>query len=244
MRPVNPLPPTSLRRVDGLACAAWIPDASRAGVVIIHGAGSAKENHYDFARACAGAGLAALGFDQRGHGESGGRLDGRMIDDVAVAASMLRHEIHSAGGPAQAPIALRGSSLGGYLSIAAAARVRATAVVAICPANHEALRRGLAGGRLDIPRDLEAVDPVLADHDLATIVAELEVPLLLLHAEGDEVVPVAHSRALAELTTHSRSRLIVVPGGHHRSIQHDGELQAQSLRFLRGAFAAAAAAAT
>ena len=27
-------------------------------------------------------------------------------------------------------------------------------------------------------------------------------------------------------------RLLLVPGGHHRSIQHDLELQAESLRFI------------
>ena len=31
------------------------------------------------------------------------------------------------------------------------------------------------------------------------------------------------------------SRLIVIPGGHHRSIQHDAELQALSLRFIEEA---------
>ena len=45
----------------------------------------------------------------------------------------------------RAPLALRGSSMGGYLAIVAAAdgRMRA-AVVAICPASGEGLRRGLA----------------------------------------------------------------------------------------------------
>jgi hypothetical protein len=33
------------------------------------------------------------------------------------------------------------------------------------------------------------------------------------------------------------SRLITLPGGHHRSIQHDPELQAVSLRFLGKALA-------
>ena len=63
----------------------------------------------------------------------------------------------------------------------------------------------------------------------------LDVPLLLLHAEGDEQVPVEHSRELAALAPNAR--LLAVPGGHHRSIQHDGELQGESLRFVRGAFA-------
>ena len=54
--------------------------------------------------------------------------------------------------------------------------------------------------------------------------------LLLLHAEGDEVVPVEHSRELHAAAP--GSRLVEAPGGHHRSIQHDPEFQALSVRFL------------
>ena len=42
-----------------------------------------------------------------------------------------------------------------------------------------------------------------------------------------------HERSVAPL-----KRLILMPGGHHRSIQHDAELQGESLRFVRAAFAA------
>jgi fermentation-respiration switch protein FrsA (DUF1100 family) len=56
--------------------------------------------------------------------------------------------------------------------------------------------------------------------------------VLLLHAEGDEQVPVEHSRELARLTRSPGSRLIAVPGGHHRSVQHDADLQAVSVRFI------------
>ena len=45
-------------------------------------------------------------------------------------------------------------------------------------------------------------------------------------------MPIAHSRELAQVLTVAGSRLIAVPGGHHRSIQHDEELQAVSLRFI------------
>jgi fermentation-respiration switch protein FrsA (DUF1100 family) len=54
-----------------------------------------------------------------------------------------------------------------------------------------------------------------------------------MHAEGDERVPVAHSRELARRVRDPRSELVVVPGGHHRSVQHDAELQGHSLRWLR-----------
>ena len=78
----------------------------------------------------------------------------------------------------------------------------------------------------------------LDEHDLHHAVRALTVPLLIMHAEGDEQVPVEHSRELAGATRHPGSRLIAVPGGHHRSIQHDEELQAVSLRFITRALGA------
>ena len=196
-------------------------------MVVLHGAGSCKENHHDFARAAIGAELAAIAFDQRGHGESEGAMDGRVIDDVADMAALLRSRI---GG--SAAIALRGSSMGGYVALVSAAAVNAAAVVAICPASDEGLRRGLSSNRFTFDADRPALDRFLADHDVASAARELEVPVLLLHAEGDEQVPVEHSRELAALFRSPRSRLITIPGGHHRSIQHDAEMQAVSLRFI------------
>ena len=83
--------------------------------------------------------------------------------------------------------------------------------------------------------DGPSLDALLAAHDPADTLRDLEIPVLLLHAEGDEQVPVEHSRALAELLRSPHSRLIAVPGGHHRSVQHDPELQAASLRFIERA---------
>src|SRR5580704_6245923 len=128
---------------DGLAYALWLPEparrAVRGGVVVLHGAGSCKESHYDFARASIAVGLAALTFDQRGHGQSAGPMDGRAIDDVIEMASLLRLEL----GAPDAPVVLRGSSMGGYLALRCAERVDAAAVVAICPASASGLRRAL-----------------------------------------------------------------------------------------------------
>jgi uncharacterized protein len=155
-------------------------------------------------------------------------MDARAVDDVVAVAGRLRERI---GNP-PVPVALRGSSMGGYLAILAAAPVQAAAVVAICPASAAGLRRGLAQGRFTFAADDEALDAFLGDHALEPAVSALRAPLLLLHAEGDEQVPIQHSRELAQLVTAPGSRLIAVPGGHHRSIQHDAELQAVSLRFL------------
>jgi alpha-beta hydrolase superfamily lysophospholipase len=216
----------------GLAYTLWLPPApqppARAGIAVVHGAGSCKESHHDFARAAVALGLAAICFDQRGHGETGGRLDAGAVADVVSVADRLREAL----GDGDAPVALRGSSMGGYLAILAAEPARAQAVVAICPASASQLKRGLADGRFEFDADSDALAGFLDDHDLGVAVRGLTMPLLLMHAEGDERVPVEHSRELAAEMRHPRSRLIAVPGGHHRSIQHDEELQAVSLRFV------------
>ena len=215
-------PPEELGTRDGLAYALFLPPGEPLGsVLILHGAGSAKESHYDFARNCRANGFAALCFDARGHGASEGALGAGVLDDLAAMAAVL---------PDGAPLALRGSSMGGYLAIVGAERVAARAVVAICPAGAEMLRRGLAAGSFDFRADETSLDAFLSEHDELLAAEMLEVPLLLLHAEGDERVPVEHSRELARLAP--RAKLIALPGGHHRSVQHDGELQAAALRWL------------
>jgi fermentation-respiration switch protein FrsA (DUF1100 family) len=127
--------------------------------------------------------------------------------------------------------------MGGYMALVSAAPAAADAVVAICPAGSEHLLRGLRGGHFELDGDVPALERLFAANDVEAAVADLSCPLLLLHAEGDEQIPVDHSRALYEAAEPERARLLVMPGGHHRSIQHDGELQGESLRFVRRAFA-------
>jgi uncharacterized protein len=194
------------------------------GLVILHGAGSRKENHADMAAAATAAGLAVVRFDMRGHGDSGGLLDGRALDDVAAAAAAL---------PAGLPFALRGSSMGGYLALIAAEHAGAAAVVAICPAPAPLLARGLRTGRLDVAADAAAFEALLAAHPLEPAVAALELPVLIQHADGDEQVPVEGSRALAARLHHPASKVRVMPGGDHRSVQHDPAAQAAALAWLR-----------
>lgn len=231
MRAVHTEPPADTGERDGLSYALFLPaEAPAGGVVVLHGAGSQKENHFDFARACRGAGLAAVAFDQRGHGDSPAPMDARMAADVGVVAGLL---------PPGIPRALRGSSMGGYLAIVAAERADAAAVVAICPASARGLRSGVRAGRFEFTADVESLGAFLAEHDELAAAADLSSPLLLLHAEGDEQVPIAHSAALAAARDEAGlpTRFVRVPGGDHRSIQHDDELQDLSVRFILKALA-------
>ena len=209
--------------LDGLAYTLWRPDEEPwGGLVVIHGASSRKENHHDFARAARDAGLMVVVPDLRGHGESEGALDGRVLDDLAAVAALL---------PDGLPLATRGSSMGGYLAIAGAERLGARAVVAICPASAEMLTRGLRDEEFEFAADGPSLEAFLTAHPLQPP----DIPLLLLHAEGDERVPVEHSRELAERAP--QAKLVTVTGGHHRSVQHDPELQRLALRWLQQALA-------
>jgi len=196
------------------------------GLVILHGAGSRKENHADMAAAAVAAGLAVVRFDMRGHGATGGQLDGRALDDVAAAAALL---------PPGLPIALRGSSMGGYIALVAAAAAGAAAVIAICPAPAPLLARGLRIGELEVAADTAALEALLAANPLEPAVAALDLPVLIQHAAGDEQVPVQGSRRLAALLRHPASRIDVRPNGDHRSVQHDPAAQAAALAWLREA---------
>ncbi len=212
----------------------WLPDSPPPwpGVVIVHGAGSRKENHGDFGRAAAGSGWAAVAYDQRGHGASADEMGPGALGDVAVMARLLAG--HDGVDPAR--VVARGSSMGGYMGIhATAASDELAGVIAVCPASEDDLRRGLRRGDLEFragPEAREALGAWLAEHDIADAVARLAgKPVLLLHAEGDERIPSEHSRMLFERAGEPR-KLIVLPGGHHRSAQHDAEMQGESLRWM------------
>jgi fermentation-respiration switch protein FrsA (DUF1100 family) len=57
---------------------------------------------------------------------------------------------------------------------------------------------------------------------------------MFMHAEGDEQVPYTISEELFQVAGEPK-RLLIVPGGHHRSLQHDGEMQAETIRFIQRA---------
>jgi uncharacterized protein len=226
----HPVPaPPEIFEQDGLACALFMPDGEpRAGVVILHGAGSAKESHFDFARNCRSHGLAALAFDARGHGRSDGAFGSGALDDVRAMLGLMRSHVPR--------VALRGSSMGGFCAIHAAAQDGDVgAVAAICPAPEDLLARGLRTGRLDgFDADVEGLLDWLPTLDIRAAVRSLapRTALLLLHAQGDEQVPYTISEGLYADAGRPK-RLLLVPGGHHRSLQHDLEMQAASIRWIR-----------
>lgn len=235
-RPSTQRPPTREGTERGLAYALWLPEKTQPpwpGVVILHGAGSRKENHADFARLASGSGFAALAFDTRGHGASEGEMGPGAPEDAVRMARLLAAE------PGVDPdrVIMRGSSMGGFLALhAAAISPDVAGVIAICPAGEDQLRRGLKRGELEMRvGDVAGLRAWLAEHDLREAVEQIGPrPLIFLHAEGDDRIPHSWSQQLHDHAIGPR-RLIVAPGGTHRSVQHDPELQASALRWIERA---------
>ncbi len=230
---VRPTPPPAAEHdfQDGLAYRVWLPQAEPPwpGIVILHGAGSRKENHGDFARLAADFGWAALAYDQRGHGESLGEMSPRAVGDAVAMARLLgeRDDVDATR------ICMRGSSMGAFVAIHAAAVSDAVAaVIAICPPGERMLLESLRGDPLEMRADRFALEPWLGEHDLREAVELLGgKPLILLHARGDDEIPFDFSQELFDHAAEPR-KLVLVPGGHHRSVQHDSELQTVALRWV------------
>lgn len=206
-------------------------------MLILHGADSRKESHAGFARACRARGWAALAYDQRGCGESAEPLSPQAVADVGRMARFLAGLDEVDAGR----VCVRGSSMGGFIAIhAAAVSESVRGVIAICPAGEQHLLEGLRRDRFEMRIDRGAFEPWLGEHDLRDAVAMVAPrPLLLLHARGDESIPHAFSEELAERAG-PPSEAIIVPGGHHRSLQQDPEFHEIALRWMEKALDAGA----
>jgi uncharacterized protein len=212
----------------------WLPESTPPwrGMLILHGAGSRKENHGDFGRACAASGWAAIAYDQRGHGASDDSMNPEALTDVGRMARFLA----SIDGVDGTRVCVRGSSMGGFMAIQAAATSDAIAgAIAICPAGAHHLTRGLESRELQMRIDAAGSSTLaawLAEHDLRQAVELMgSKPLLLIHAQGDDQIPADWSEELCARAREPR-KLILLPGGHHRSAQHDGELYGIALRWM------------
>jgi pimeloyl-ACP methyl ester carboxylesterase len=191
-------------------------------LVYLHGLGSSRAGDKSsalFAR-CAQRGQAAARFDFRGHGESSGELGDLLLSDVIADAMAVAQW---AG-----PCVLIGSSLGGLAAAHAAAALHGhvRGVVLIAPAFgfvERLVARNPAGSRLTVVlsdgRSLLLHERFLDDarlQDEATAAVRLRQPVLIVHGEFDEVVPVGESHRFFGRLGQTEKALWVVPGGDHR----------------------------
>jgi pimeloyl-ACP methyl ester carboxylesterase len=221
LTPLTPPPEPLTIESDGLALAGLLyrpAGPPRGALVVCHGAGSRKENHALTGEQAAAAGLAALAFDARGHGESPGVLGPDGWRDAVAAGEAL---LAASGAPW---LAARGASMGGcFLLLAAHARPDLfRALVLLCPADGGSLLVGLD----DLERtggleegcsghfDARSLRPFLRDLDLVEVARGMP-RVLLAHARDDDAVPFAHSERLAGVLAPPTKFIVLESGGHH-----------------------------
>lgn len=181
----------------------------------------------NIARALNGEGLAVLRFDFTGLGESEGEFAdtnfSTVVGDLVAAAEFME----ARGTP---PMLLVGHSLGGAAALAAAGRIPSLrAVATICAPSDPWLVTGLfdesrerieeagsatvrIGGRaFTVKRQL--LDD-LRGARMDEALAALELPLLVMHASEDRVVPVEHAMRIFQNARGSRS-FVSLDGADH-----------------------------
>lgn len=132
----------SLRAADGVSLAGWYaPPANGAAIILLHGAGSNREQLRPYAAMLQRHGYGVLALDLRGHGRSGGRgnkfgWQGTLDVGAAVAYLRARPEVKALGG--------LGLSLGGEVLLGAASAYPEIHAIAADGATRRSLAEQLA----------------------------------------------------------------------------------------------------
>jgi dipeptidyl aminopeptidase/acylaminoacyl peptidase len=206
------------------------------GLIVGHGAGSNRRRHAGFAAAACAAGMVVMTIDFRGHGESTGMLDGPLELDVLAAVAILRsHPLVD-----WSRVCYRGSSMGGFYGLRAAADVGFAALALLCPADERVLLPGLAtrptedelsGRGLAVRIDIDSLRAYLESCETLDDAADITSPVLLVHARGDAVVPLDHSLTLAAALG-GATDLVILAGGDHGSAQASPAVHERVIRWL------------
>jgi len=194
-----------------------VPEKRESAIVIVsHGLLSSKdsEKFVELGQRLGALDIASLRFDYSGCGESDGDLEATTISgrltDLECALGWVRTRRPSG----QPKIGLMGSSLGGYLSLLAAARHSDVFAVVSWAAPFTISDRRKKPPVDEIPVLLPEFFEDLKQYDLLSEISGLE-RAMIVHGEHDELVPEIHARALFEALSEPR-RLEIIAGGDHR----------------------------
>jgi hypothetical protein len=194
---------------DGVRTEAWwIPAGPDAPVILFfHGNAGTISDRLENAAELHGRGASVLLAEYRGYGNSGGKPSEQGFYRDARAALAVARE--RAG---DAPVVVFGRSLGGAVAIDVASRERVDGLVV--ESSFTSLGE-MAKRAVSVP-----FASVLAAYDFDSVakIGRVTVPVLVIHGEDDELVPMEMGRRLYEAARGAPWRRIhAVEGGDHDS---------------------------
>jgi len=211
------------------------PEQRPSGCVICsHGLFSSKESpkFIRMADDLARGGLVSLRYDHRGCGSSQGRIEDTTVsgrlEDLAAVLNFARQSLsmgHSLG--------LMGSSMGGFISLLAAARDDRIAGLCAWATPFLIKDRRNAPQAEEYPLLGDGFYRDLAAHPLSEILPRVR-GCLLLHGETDELVPVWHARNNYDLLNEPKD-IHLFEGGDHRftNDRHRSEAMGLTVGWLK-----------
>jgi fermentation-respiration switch protein FrsA (DUF1100 family) len=205
----------ALTTADGEHVLAWHvpPRGGRPVIVYFHGNGGNLGHRVTRFRALADAGYGLMALSYRGYGGSSGRPSqfGIMLDAAAAYAEASRRYGDK--------LVLWGESLGTAVAVALAVEHAAQAVVLEAPFTSTL---ALAASHYPIfPIAWMMKDQFRSDLKIARVRA----PVLVMHGERDDIVPIAHAEALFAAIT-APKRFVRFPAGGHVDLGDHGAVAA------------------
>ena len=198
-------------------------------VLLIPGLESTKEQFSTFEPYLLERGLATVSIEGPGQGQAHADHPFRLVEFLHAYAAVRAHiadhpELRSL------PVALLGTSFGGFLALRCAVADDVTpdvsapdAVVAIAGPHtltplsdlQPILQEGFV--HLSGARDVVEADELLADVTLSGHLERLDAPTLLVHGDADRIIPVAHADRIAAEVGDRGARFVFdrIVGGSH-----------------------------
>lgn len=198
---------------DGITIHAWyVPHPQAlAAMVVCHGNAGNISHRVQSLRQWHEMGLSVLIFDYRGYGQSEGWLseEGTYLDAITAVEWLRQRE-------PDLPLVLHGRSLGAAVATEAAVITRPDGLI-------------FESGFTSVPDLGSELFPILPvrwlsriSYDNKSRISEVTCPVLVIHAEGDRIVPARHGRTIHEHANDPR-RFVSLSGGHNDAFYMDGQ---------------------
>ncbi len=207
-------------------------DKSKPVIILCHGFGTSKDGftHPRLEEILGSRGISTFRFDFFGHGESEGKLEeittSEAVDDILKAIEYLKNKGYG-------KIGLVGSSFGGFAGLAAASKTNDLYLLALKSpvsdymdfiSSHQDRQeiekwkeKGFTdyinadGQKLKINYSFFEDAKKISGYDSAR---KIKIPVLIVHGDGDEAVPVGQSKKTASLIRNCS--LKIIKGADHR----------------------------